>query len=654
MNNLSPPHPKYRADIDGLRAIAVTLVVAFHAFPTIVKGGFIGVDIFFVISGFLISTIIFENLKRKQFSFIDFYSRRIKRIFPALLVMMALCLVFGWFALSVNEYEQLGKHVASGAGFISNYVLWNEKGYFDNASNTKILLHLWSLAIEEQFYIVWPLLLWTLWKCRFNAQFAIALLAFVSFYLNTKQVHTDLTATFYSPQTRFWELLSGAALAYWSLHQKQSIVTAVATWPRPSQSFLQFIHHIVSLTGAGLVCAGVYYITEKSLFPGKWALFPVVGCVLVIAAGPRAIVNRWLLANPILVSIGLISFPLYLFHWPLLTYVRIIAEGTPSISIRLSAVLASIALASLTYEFLEKPIRFRSRKKSTLAFLVAAMLVVACAGFGIYKMNGIPGRYVNLANDQSNRSWKLEGPGVKSCGDLVTSKTVTFFCAGTPDPTVVLIGDSHAGHLFYGFTNSKHVKFSKALIVGAGACQASLGVESTAGCTEPISMAVKLATSTPSVKIAVIGGYYDFIDTASSERSRGYLKGFQNTIDELQRAEKRVVFVIDNPTLKQSSERCYRPALKVRQLAGDYPEFCKGATEKDLKDHSEYLKFVDALRTKNPTVLFYDSRDVLCPQGVCSVEKDSDVLYGDDNHLSIFGSKLVVDDLIKHFEKLAF
>jgi peptidoglycan/LPS O-acetylase OafA/YrhL len=153
-------HPKYRADIDGLRAIAVLSVVAFHAFPGSLRGGFIGVDVFFVISGFLISTIVFENLDSGTFSFATFYSRRIRRIFPALFLVLLASLAFGWFALLADEYAQLGKHVAAGTGFVSNLVLWGEAGYFDNSADTKPLLHLWSLGIEEQFYILWPLLLW--------------------------------------------------------------------------------------------------------------------------------------------------------------------------------------------------------------------------------------------------------------------------------------------------------------------------------------------------------------------------------------------------------------------------------------------------------------------------------------------------------------
>ena len=162
-------HPKYRPDIDGLRAIAVLSVVIFHAFPNSLKSGFIGVDIFFVISGYLISSIIFENIDRGSFSFAQFYGRRIKRIFPALSLVLLSCLVFGWFGLLGDEFKQLGKHMAAGAGFVSNFFFWQESGYFNNAAETKPLLHLWSLAIEEQFYIVWPLLVWVWRKIRGTA-----------------------------------------------------------------------------------------------------------------------------------------------------------------------------------------------------------------------------------------------------------------------------------------------------------------------------------------------------------------------------------------------------------------------------------------------------------------------------------------------------
>jgi peptidoglycan/LPS O-acetylase OafA/YrhL len=207
-------HPKYRPDIDGLRAVAVLSVLGFHAFPDVLKAGFIGVDIFFVISGYLISSIIFENIDRGSFSFGQFYGRRIQRIFPALSLVLASCLIFGWFGLLEDEFKQLGKHVAAGAGFVSNFVLWQESGYFDNAAELKPLLHLWSLAIEEQFYIVWPVLLLMVWRRKLLFWLVFAGLLIGSFAISVYLVRVDRVAAFYFPGSRVWELLAGVLLAY--------------------------------------------------------------------------------------------------------------------------------------------------------------------------------------------------------------------------------------------------------------------------------------------------------------------------------------------------------------------------------------------------------------------------------------------------------
>lgn len=208
----------YRPDIDGLRAIAVLSVVAFHAFPSLLPGGFVGVDVFFVISGFLISSIILAGLDSGRFSFLEFYARRIRRIFPALSLVLLSALCLGLITMFADEYQRLGKHVLGGAGFFSNFVLWKESGYFDVAVETKPLLHLWSLGIEEQFYIIWPLLLWLSWRQCYHPLIMISLLVLMSFMLNITGVRKDIVATFYLPHARFWELLVGAGLAWFALY----------------------------------------------------------------------------------------------------------------------------------------------------------------------------------------------------------------------------------------------------------------------------------------------------------------------------------------------------------------------------------------------------------------------------------------------------
>src|SRR5262245_28111594 len=266
-NPVTEPHDSsYRPDIDGLRAVAVLSVVGFHAFPEWIKGGFVGVDIFFVISGFLISRIIFGGLEEGRFNYAAFYGRRIRRIFPALALVLFACLICGSFISQAGELEQLGRHIAAGAGFVSNFILWSEAGYFDNAADTKPLLHLWSLGIEEQFYIVWPLTLWLAWKRKFHVLAVTLVMAVGSFYLNVRGATQDLVATFYSPQTRYWELLSGSVLAWLTLHSKAASSHIVATLDRLApavstgvrQAAGRSLGNVLSVVGMLLLAAGFW------------------------------------------------------------------------------------------------------------------------------------------------------------------------------------------------------------------------------------------------------------------------------------------------------------------------------------------------------------------------------------------------------------
>lgn len=391
-------HPKHRPDIDGLRAIAVLSVVGFHAFPSLVKGGFIGVDVFFVISGFLISGIIYENLDKGEFTFREFYVRRIRRIFPALIVVMTACFAFGWFSLLTDEYKQLGKHMAGGAAFISNLLLWKESGYFDNSAETKPLLHLWSLGIEEQFYIIWPLLLWLTWKRKFNF-FAVTLaIAVGSFYLNIKGIKQDAVATFYSPFTRFWELMCGGLLAWVTIYKKTSFAGVELKVDRITVSAIyrdrnkevekgKILVNLSAFTGLALLAFGFEKITEDFSFPGVWALVPVSAAVLIISAGPTAWINRQILSTKLLVWFGLISYPLYLWHWPLLSFARILKSELPSRKIRIAAVVISIVLAWLTMKWIEKPFRSGNQRIGLkVATLCGLVFVIGVSGFIVDKI----------------------------------------------------------------------------------------------------------------------------------------------------------------------------------------------------------------------------------------------------------------------------
>ncbi|WYD81748.1 MAG: acyltransferase family protein [Candidatus Electrothrix gigas] len=346
--------------------------------------------VFFVISGFLISGIIYENLDKKEFTFREFYARRIMRIFPALIVVMTTCFAFGWLLLLTDEYKQLGKHIAGGAFFISNFLLWQESGYFDNSLETKPLLHLWSLGIEEQFYIIWPLLLWLTWKRKFNI-FAVTLaIAVGSFYLNIKGIKQDAVATFYSPITRFWELMCGGLLAWVTIYKKESFANI---WRKVDRFIVSTVYrnkgaeegrtlaNLFAFIGLALLAYGFIKIAKDFYFLGVWALVPVLAALLIISAGPAAWINRQILSTRIFVWFGLISYPLYLWHWPLLSFAQIIENGSPSRSIRIAAVIISILLAWLTMKLIEKPFRFGNQRAGLkVATLSGLMLVIGVSG----------------------------------------------------------------------------------------------------------------------------------------------------------------------------------------------------------------------------------------------------------------------------------
>lgn len=429
---------QYRPDIDGLRAIAVLLVVGYHTFPNLFKGGFVGVDVFFVISGYLISRIIFNAMDVNQFSFIDFYCRRIKRIFPALIIVLLICLMIGWWTLLAGEYKQLGKHTAAGAAFVSNFVLWDESGYFDNDAITKPLLHLWSLGVEEQFYIVWPLFLWVAYKFRLQAVLVISCVALYSFTLNVSRTHIDIISAFYSPQSRFWELLFGSMLAWLSINKEEFF-----------QQLNTFSKECLSLLGSILLLIGFVLMTDKSLFPGWWALLPVMGAVLVIAAGPLAWINRHILSSRVLVWFGLISFPLYLWHWPLLSFAYIFNNEIPERLIRLIIVAISILLSAITYYLIEKRIRHTKANNVVIVVLVGLMVMIGAMGMLVYKENGYTHRSIVTANLQPSHDITYRQNPTTRCIESDAYPLVNALCtkyvAQDSKKSIVLWGDSSTG-----------------------------------------------------------------------------------------------------------------------------------------------------------------------------------------------------------------
>lgn len=436
----------YRPDIDGLRAIAVLLVIGFHASPNWIKSGFIGVDIFFVISGYLITKNIVGDLSKDKFEFIDFYSRRARRILPALILVLLFSGLIGWFYLLGPEFKQLGKHIAGGAIFIENILYFNEVGYFDADAYTKPLLNLWSLGIEEQFYIFWPLFLWICWRKNTNIYLSILMLTIISFGLNIYETTNQNEGLYYLPQTRFWELGAGALLACfqnkeWLVNKNYKKIKFFNSLSFESIKINKKINNnIISLIGAALIAFGLLMINTKVIFPGWWALAPVMGTVLIIQSGKNTLLNKYVLSNKVLVYIGLISFPLYLWHWVLLSFGKIIYVEGFTFGTRLILVGISFLFAWLTYQYIEKPIRYAHKISIEIIYTILALVFIF--GITIYLNNGFPNRkfaknYSLLVSAFNDWNWK-EGMLEKSL-----SNGSTYNVTNNEEVKIAFIGDSH-------------------------------------------------------------------------------------------------------------------------------------------------------------------------------------------------------------------
>lgn len=632
-------HPRYRPDIDGLRAVAVLCVVVFHAFPDKLKGGFIGVDIFFVISGYLISTIIFENLTRHTFSFADFYARRVKRIFPALLLVLIASLVFGWLFLYQDEYKQLGKHIAAGAGFISNFVFWQESGYFDNVAETKPLLHLWSLGIEEQFYTAWPLMLWLAWKMKLNLLTLTLIVAAMSFALNIRQVHSDVVASFYSPQTRFWELLAGSMLAHVTLERQNRVTPACEA--TASRDHARMLDNLQSLAGGILLALGLLLISKERAFPGGWAVLPTAAAALVIAAGPQAWLNRVVLSNRVMIWVGLISFPLYLWHWPLLSFVRIITDGKPAPQIVIAAVLTAIALAGCTYQWLEKPIRQGKKTAFSTRVLVALMATVGLAGYLGNQQDKRPFnsvatfQVVNEGDIGHDKFHAYKNQLVNLCAQYVQSPIACFQSSRSDLKKIAVVGDSHADHLTVGLAGqlpSRNIVFFDTL--GLPLLNSKEGANLL-----QFVMADKQITN-----VVLSASWYARLGSVSVASS--FESELTRVVTQLAAAGKRVFIVDDVPNFSFPPEKCRYPGRWLRAAQ------CSEKRDHFFRQHSQYFPVFESLQRKTD-VQIIKIADYFCDQNVCTMAKDGRLLYRDNNHLNLNGSTYVAQQMLQSTPQLA-
>lgn len=623
---------KYRPDLDGLRAVAVLSVVIFHAFPSVLPSGFIGVDIFFVISGFLISTILYDDIKSNRFSIAKFYERRINRIFPALAIVTVSCIAFGWFTMFADELKQLGKHAAGGAAFISNILLWDESGYFDTTSDIKPLLHYWSLGIEEQFYIFWPIILWLSWKARISVLLSAIVLCAASFTLNMINIAPDQAGTFYLPQTRAWELLIGTILSF--------VARSAHTVPR-------LVRSASSVAGVMLLVTGFVIIKDGSQFPGWQALLPTLATALIIFGGVSVLPNKILALKPF-VWIGLISYPLYLWHWPLLSFPRIILGETPPEYIRGISVVAAVILATMTYLLIETPLK-KIKNKIKPFTLLALMLFIGLFGYYIYLKDGIATRHAIVQaktfNDQFvGPLWKYEKNQLcmSRAGNPDTTKYSWWFCYTNKytSPDIMIIGNSYANHFYPGFEALPELKEKTIMSVGACSIAAGENTSSEPETLHPCSgnrphqermIIDKIMKESPNLKHVIVGGLI-------GGQNQEYIESTVNRIKKISSLGVRVSVIEPHITRKGDLKNCYS-----RPLSPSVAD-CTLPLESKEKIDEEFAKLKSSILQSNPDVLFFSQNDIFCDKYKCSLLIDEIPIYRDQySHLSEYASKRVVE-----------
>lgn len=644
--------PGYRPDVDGLRAVAILAVVGYHAFPEFVPGGFVGVDVFFVISGFLITSLIAKSLDAYSFSLSEFYFRRARRILPAVIVLLVACVLFGYVVLLPDELTSLSHHVAAAAGFVSNILLWHEDGYFAPASEVKPLLHLWSLGIEEQFYLVWPVLLLLLWRWRARSIWlTVALLVAGSFALNAVLVYIKPHGTFYAPFTRFWELGLGCLLAFATAGKTSQVRLSNYPFIRSVASLLP-TPHALSAIGLTLIVGSVCAFDETMRFPGWRCLLPTIGTVCMIAAGPDAWINRRILSLPAVIGIGLISYSLYLWHWPLLSYANILAAGLPPPEIRVGAVALAFALAWASYRFIETPVRRRRSPRVSLA-LVGGLAGIAAVALAL-PLLGFLGRSAEYEVRMLER-----GPRSDTvCPEVFGEKQTFGYCRSNrlETPELLVLGDSQGQAIYDGIVAHLGERHS-IMLLAEPACPPLLNVDVWEPDADPTlrnncrthwdAFVDFVQRAKPTAVVLVGRGSYYLENHAfalgvegstAEERRETFARGFRDLVRELQ-PQTNVAYVLANPSFDSTPHCFMRPVVMMSS------ERCRPVVERGTEERrtASYRDLMRELAVELPQLAIVDTFPSLCDARFCYQQPPGhEVLYSDTFHLNPEGGRHVV------------
>ena len=655
---------KYRTEIDGLRALAVLPVLFFHADFDFFSGGFIGVDVFFVISGFLITSIILEDLSQSKFSILRFYERRARRILPALMFMALVTMLVSFTIMPDNLFKEFGLSLLNVFTFTSNIYFYITSGYFSTIADEKPLLHTWSLAVEEQYYLLFPLFLMFFFNRAKKWILKIVLITFVmslcySHYL-TYQGHVE--ASFYLITSRAWELLAGSILA---LHNINHYVKNKS------------LKEICSLLGLIMLMFSYVVFNKKTPLPGFYSLVPVVGTMLLIAFATNETKIGRLLSQKVLVFIGLISYSLYLWHQPILAFVKMKSIGSPSSVVVIFGLIASFILAIFSWKYIEGPFRNRQlfTRNAIYKYSIVGIVVSVATGLLIYLNDGLKGRF----HDSIEVTKIKYSPQRKNCHTsgldyIKPDDGCKYF---VPDNTTwAVYGDSHSAELAYSTADFLKDKNEGLHHLTFSTCPAAAFVDIIApkGCGDWSREAVDFIVNNNEIKNVVLSFRYSYhlfgkhIDVyprlpnksplyilprserkkSSHQKARDYLwSSFEKTIYSIVSSGKRVFIVYPVPELplhikKMMAPRTIfsnRPTIDLNKaISIDY----YNKRNEYVIDKLDALNYGASLVAIKPVDLFCD--DVYCQ----AVDDQNQAYYADDNHMSLFGAGKVTGQIMTH------
>jgi peptidoglycan/LPS O-acetylase OafA/YrhL len=630
----------YRSDIDGLRAIAILSVLICHAFPNFLPGGFIGVDIFFVISGFLITKNINKEIDQNEFSLIHFYDRRIRRLFPALAFVLISVFTLGYLILLKEELQQLSKYIAAGSGFISNFILWKDAGYFDSSSNYKPLLHLWSLGIEEQFYICWPLVM-IFFSKRGILKPIIIFLVLCSLIFCEFTLYEDKISAFYSPISRIWELLLGGAI---SLDYNISFLK-------------KRFNNYYSLTGLALIIFSLVLFNSDTPLPGILTIIPTTGTALIILSDKKNIINN-ILSKKNLVWFGIISYPLYLWHWPLLSFARIIYPIEPPWWIMASLSLVSVMLAWMTHIFIEKKIRF-SPKRFTSVKLLLCMTCIGFFAISIYFFQDIlmGDTFDKNQGHQTRLNWDYARKD-QCDGVIAFNKDIDYCFYPTIKPSIALIGDSHSNHFFPGLQDTFSKKGIGLLHLGMNGCLTfwdleSKGLKQPNRCQPGVNSLLTYLLNNKDIKKIIIATRTSAylkkelwelkIKEVTYPNLVAIKKSLEKTLILFKRKGKEIIWIHNVPELNFNIKSCLpeRPSYLKTHL------FCSRSKKEAFNEIISSRETIEEIMRKNKDVKTIDPFSILCDQNNCFAKVENKILYRDKDHLSFEGSLFIAPKIIK-------